>query len=463
MSLRSACKASKTGTAATLMPCALTIAGSDPSGGAGIQGDLKTFASLKVYGVAALTALTIQNTIGVKEIVNIPTEVVRKQVDVVVEDIGVDAAKTGMLYTAGIVKVVAEEIEEHGFPLVVDPVLVSTTGTPLLKPEAIETLVRFLLPLATIVTPNAPEASVLAHLQVTSLKDVRKAAERIAAYGPKAVVVKGGHISHDRAVDILYVNGEFKELEAEWVDTKTSHGAGCCFSAAITAQLAKGMDVFEAVEVAKVFVTRALKHGLLLGKGNSPVNPMAHLYQESEKWFVVQNIRKALRILESHPTVTKLIPEVQSNLVMAPNYTVDYLEFAGVPGRIVRLREGVKASADPEFGVSTHVASTLAVAITFNPEIRAGMNIRYTDQILSICKELGYTTSSYDRGLEPEDVKKAEGASTHWGAKQAIRRLGKVPDIIYHEGDWGKEPLITVLGRTAVDVVDKVLRIAEKL
>ncbi|RLI31868.1 bifunctional hydroxymethylpyrimidine kinase/phosphomethylpyrimidine kinase, partial [Candidatus Bathyarchaeota archaeon] len=230
------------------IPCALTIAGSDSGGGAGIQADLKTFAALGVHGMTAITSITAQNTVAVTAVQDVDPEVVRAQIEAVVEDIGVDAAKTGMLHTSEIIEVVAEEIERHGFPVVVDPVMIAKSGAALLRPEAKETLVRRLLPLATGVTPNAMEAEAISGIKIETLEDGRRAAEEIASLGPRAVVVKGGHIlqTEAKAIDILLHEGEFTLLEAERYETKTDHGTGCSFSAAIAAELAKGRSIPEA-------------------------------------------------------------------------------------------------------------------------------------------------------------------------------------------------------------------------
>lgn len=446
------------------LPSALTIAGSDSCGGAGIQADLKTFAALGVHGMTAITAITAQNTLGVRRIQTVDAEMVREQIEAVVEDVGVDAAKTGMLYSSEIIEVVAEEVERYELPLVVDPVMIAKGGAQLLRPEAVETLVRRLLPLATVVTPNAPEAEVISGIRVKTLEDAMKAAERIAALGPEAVVVKGGHIETEgSSIDLLLWRGDFTTLESERVETRATHGTGCSFSAAITAELAKGKTILEAVEKAKELVHLAILHGLELGHGHSPLNPMASLYNEAERYRVLRAVGEAAALLESHPEVAKLVPEVQINLGMALPYARDHRDVAAIRGRIVKMDGGVKASGCPEFGASRHVARTIVTAMKFDPEIRAGMNIRYSEEILRIAGELGLSISFYDRREEPPEIKEQEGKTTIWGVQQAVRRLGRLPDIIYHLGDVGKEPMILLLGRTAMEVAERAIEIARRL
>ncbi|MFQ6081702.1 MAG: bifunctional hydroxymethylpyrimidine kinase/phosphomethylpyrimidine kinase, partial [Candidatus Bathyarchaeia archaeon] len=196
------------------IPCALTIAGSDSGGGAGIQADLKTFAALGVHGMSALTSITAQNTAAVTAVQDVRSDIVKAQIDAVMEDIGVDAAKTGMLHTVEIIKAVAGEIEEHRFPVVIDPVMIAKSGAPLLRPNAIDIFVKDLFPLATVVTPNAMEAEALSGIKVGTLESAKHAARKIAKLGPKAVVVKGGHVlSEEKAIDVLYMDGEFRTLE----------------------------------------------------------------------------------------------------------------------------------------------------------------------------------------------------------------------------------------------------------
>lgn len=259
----------------TRTPRALTIAGSDSGGGAGIQADLKTFAALGVYGMSAITAITAQNTRGVFAVHDVPVDVVEAQIDAVVEDIGVDAAKTGMLSSPAIIEAVAGRVRHFGLRLVVDPVMVAKGGETLLVPEAVATLRTVLLPLAEVVTPNLPEAEALSGGRITSLADMRAAARAIAALGPRSVVVKGGH-GTDEPVDVFYDGAHVIELHAERIETRHTHGTGCTFSAAIAAFLAQGIGMEQAVRQAKAYITGAIGHAPGIGHGHGPV---AHFWQ----------------------------------------------------------------------------------------------------------------------------------------------------------------------------------------
>jgi hydroxymethylpyrimidine/phosphomethylpyrimidine kinase len=257
------------------LPRALTIAGSDSGGGAGIQADLKTFLALGCHGMSALTALTAQNTVAVTAIHEVPSEFVIAQIDAIASDIGVDAAKTGMLFSAGIVEAVAKAVEVHGIErLVVDPVFVSKHRDQLLAPEAVSALTERLFPLARVVTPNLYEAEgLVGGGEIKSLEDMREAARALRALGPRYVLIKGGHLPGDTAVDLLFDGSHFTELSGPRFDTQDTHGTGCALSAAIAARLAHGDDAPTAVRRAKDFVAGAIRHGLRIGKGFGPVNP----------------------------------------------------------------------------------------------------------------------------------------------------------------------------------------------
>ncbi len=261
------------------LPRVLTIAGSDSGGGAGIEADLKTISALGCYGMAAVTAVTAQNTVGVFGIHEIPPETVARQIDVVLEDIGADAAKLGMLSSVGIIEAVAGSLRRQAVEkLVIDPVMVAKSGDALLRENAREALKRELLPLAWMVTPNIPEAEVLSGLTITTEEEVWRAGEVIHGLGPKYVLMKGGHLAGTEATDWLFDGANWSVYSAERIDTKNTHGTGCTFSAAIAACLARGKGAREAVEEAKTYLSGAIRHALSLGHGHGPLN---HLWRMS--------------------------------------------------------------------------------------------------------------------------------------------------------------------------------------
>lgn len=255
------------------MPKVLTIAGSDSGGGAGIQADLKTFSALRVYGMSVITAITAQNTVAVTAVQDIPADVVAAQIDAVATDLRPDAVKIGMLSNAGIIEAVAAKVQEHALaPLIVDPVMVAKSGDRLLREDAVAAMVERLLPLADVVTPNLPEAAVLAGQDFASDEELRQAARAIVKLGAKAVVMKGGHDEGDTVVDVLFHNEHFHEYTAPRIHTQNTHGTGCTFASAIAALMARGEELPHAVRKAKEYVTEAIKQAYPLGSGHGPVH-----------------------------------------------------------------------------------------------------------------------------------------------------------------------------------------------
>jgi hydroxymethylpyrimidine/phosphomethylpyrimidine kinase len=259
---------------------ALTIAGSDPSGGAGLQADLKTFHQFGVYGEGAITLLTVQNTTGVDRVEMVSPELVLAQVQAAIEDIPPMAAKTGALGNREMVEAIAGAARDWSFPLVVDPVMLSKHGARLLSPDAVEAFVRVLLPRAYLLTPNLPEAGVLTGMDIVDVSGMKLAARKLVDLGAKAVLVKGGHL-HGEAVDVLYAGGEWCRFRAQRIDTPHTHGTGCTYSAAITAGLAKGRSLTQAVARAKQYISDAIETNPGLGKGSGPVNHHAAVSQDA--------------------------------------------------------------------------------------------------------------------------------------------------------------------------------------
>jgi hydroxymethylpyrimidine/phosphomethylpyrimidine kinase len=255
-----------------VQPVALTIAGSDPSGGAGIQADLKTFHQLGVFGEAAITLITVQNTMGVQRVEFLAPDLVEAQITSVLEDIPPQAGKVGALGNADIVRAVARLAAEFRFPLIVDPVMISKYGAPLLSEEGMAAVLNELVPHAHLLIPNLPEAAALTGKTVETLDQMKEAARFLAGHGARAVLVKGGHSAEPTSTDVLFYEGVFTEFPADRVDTKNTHGTGCTYSAAITGLLATGLELRRAILQSKRFITDAIRTNPGLGKGSGPVN-----------------------------------------------------------------------------------------------------------------------------------------------------------------------------------------------
>ena len=444
-----------------MIPVALTIAGSDSGGGAGIQADLKTFSANGVYGMSAVTSVTAQNTLGVQAVHNLPPDAVAAQIDSVLSDIGAGAVKTGMLANAEIIAAVADALRGYrDIPLVVDPVMIAKSGDALLESDAVSTLIDRLAPLATVITPNLDEAKALTGIEAPDVEGMKAIARSLFEMGPRHVVVKGGHLEGP-AVDVLYDGADFETFEAERVDTRSTHGTGCTFASAIAAGLAKGSGVSEAVGGAKTYLTGALRHAVPLGGGHGPVHHFHALYRDAERLSVLDQLSAAARRLES-AHAGDLVPEVQCNLGMGLSGARTADDVAAFPGRLIRLRRDVHSVAPPEFGASSHVARIILTAMQKEPAKRSVMNIRYDDAILGACRGLGLSIASFDRHEEPLESKRREGSSLEWGTARVIEEQGFVPDIVYDLGDEGKEPMIRVIAENPGRVADIALAVLER-
>jgi hydroxymethylpyrimidine/phosphomethylpyrimidine kinase len=435
------------------MPCALTIAGSDSGGGAGIQADIKTFAALGVHGLCVVTAVTAQNTKGVDATFEVPPEFVTRQLDTLVRDFDVEWAKTGMLGSAGIIKAVEAGVKKYKLRLVADPVMVSATGSPLLREDAVTALTR-LLARAELVTPNVPEAERLSGIKIRSAGDMRRAAAIISKFGPSAVLVKGGHLRGRDVVDLLY-DGKFEEFRGPRITGEATHGTGCSFASAITAELAKGASLREAITGAREFIKAAIGGRLRVGKGVMPVNQMAALFLNAEKGRSLDEVWRAAQVLVGDPRFVELLPEVGSNLVMALPGAKSTSEVVGLSGRMVKSGGQARLTGFPKFGGSEHVANTVLTAMRHDPRIRAGLNIRFSPKILQACRRLGLTISTFDRCREPRGEK-----TMVWGTEQAIKKIGKVPQVIFDRGATGKEAMVRLLGTSPMEVAGLALRLA---
>ncbi len=262
---------------------ALTIAGSDSSGGAGIQADIKTFSALQCYGMSVITAITAQNTKEVTDVMPVPTQIVIKQIDAVLSDIGANAIKIGMVYSADTIRAIKQTLSKYCYKkLVLDPVMVSTSGSELLSKNAIQVLKDELIPFADVVTPNIPEAELLTGSTITNLEDRKKAALHIAALGCPTVLIKGGHTTDNTVIDTIYFKetDEFAHIDSKWIDTPNKHGTGCTLSSAITAVLAYNIDERTAINVAKKYTDGAIEAGsqYQIGKGHGPVHHFHNLW-----------------------------------------------------------------------------------------------------------------------------------------------------------------------------------------
>jgi len=426
----------------------LTVAGSDSGGGAGIQQDLKTFEALEVHGVSALTSLTAQNTGGVREIYDVTPEFLRAQLETLFGDFDISTAKTGMLHNSDIIEIVGSYIERADF--VVDPVMVATSGDLLLKEEAIETLKERLLPEASLITPNIREAEVLTGKKITTLGEMEEAGLQLSSYAP--VVVKGGHL---KGTDVLCIEDKVYRLRGEPLKGEF-HGSGCAFSASLAAHLAKGYSLKEAAEASKEYIQFLMKNAFTPGKGSKVLSPCYPLALEAEKMEVMRRLYSALEVIKSLKNLEKLIPEVGMNLGFSIKEPGGIGDVAALNGRIVKVRGRAFSAGCPEFGASTHVAKFIITAHGFHPPIRAGINMRYSPEIIEACRKAELSISSFDRMEEPPGVSTME-----WGTARAIEEAKVFPEVVFDRGGKGKEAMARVLAPGPEEIAEKLARITD--
>ncbi|RLI09741.1 bifunctional hydroxymethylpyrimidine kinase/phosphomethylpyrimidine kinase [Candidatus Bathyarchaeota archaeon] len=435
----------------------MAIAGLDPSGGAGLSADVKAASALGAFCAPIIAAITVQDTKGVRSIVPVEPELLRAQAEVVIEDLRPKWAKIGVLYSAENIKVVASLAEEHDLKLVVDPVIWAGAGQPLLAQGALEALREHLLPAAFAITPNAREAGALSGVEVRDLESAKEAASALAELGPEVVVVKGGHLEGQRAVDVLFYKGRFHTFSRPRLG-RDAHGSGCVFSSALAACLALGRGVVEAVKAAGDLAWSSIRWALSIGSGRPAAEPTVELLRKAERYEVLEDVRAAVELLASEPALVRFLPEVGTQIAMAISRPEGVKDVAAVEGRIVRAGGRPRPVGPIRFGASSHVARIILTAMKHDPGVRAAMNLRYDPSLLEALRDMGLLVASFDRSREPPEVAEREGATLPWGVEEAIKACGgRVPDVIYDLGGPGKEPMIRLLGRTAVEVARRAL------
>ncbi|AFO57470.1 bifunctional hydroxymethylpyrimidine kinase/phosphomethylpyrimidine kinase [Natrinema sp. J7-2] len=436
-------------------PVALTIAGSDSGGGAGIQADLATMAAHGVFGTSAITAVTAQNTRGVSSSHVLPTDEIDAQLEAVTDDFAVGAAKTGMLATTDVIETVAEHAREFAFPLVVDPVMVATSGDRLLEPDA-ERAYEDLLGRATLATPNTDEAEVLTDIAVTDDESAVAAGEAILETGVDAVLVKGGHVPGETVRDILVTAEHVRTFEHPRVGTEATHGSGCTLGSAITARLATGDSLETAVEGATAFLERAVRYYYDVGEGHGAVNHMVPLRNEAARERTAEAVQAVVdRVVEAD--VSALVPEVGMNVVGATPYADSAAETAAVEGRITRTLSGVHPNRGVRFGASSHVARFLLSAREFVPDLRFAVNCRFDAAVEDALEALEWPVAEYDRDQQPAEIRETADSTMGWGARQAFADRDEPPVAVIDRGAVGKEALVKIVADDPETLADRTL------
>lgn len=426
----------------------LSIGGSDPSSGAGIQSDIKAAVSLGVNCFSVVTAVTAQNSVGFFGTEIISPKTVALQLDSVLSDFAMDAVSIGMVYDSKTMQVIHSKLKKLEAPIIVDPVVRSTTGGILMKKSAVASFKKTMVPLAHTITPNVKEAELFSGIAIRSFDDLSKAAKRLVGFGAKNVIITGHTFANNKISDFVYENGKQHSISARKL-AGTVHGSGCNFAFALAYSIAQKKPLLESAKFAKEFVYRAIKSSQRVGHGIKITEPTDTILVELDS---------AIKEFQSLKNVFSLIPEVQTNFVFSKQNPKSLNDIAGVSGRIVRSGKNVLVAGDLEYGGSRHVASAVFTMQKKFPQIRSALNIKFDEKLIKKFQRQN-TVSNYDRTQEPPKSKLKEGSSISWGIHHAIKKSKSPPDVVYHKGDYGKEPMIIVFGKTPRDVVSKIANI----
>jgi hydroxymethylpyrimidine kinase/phosphomethylpyrimidine kinase len=441
---------------------ALSIAGSDSGAGAGIQADLKMFSALGVYGCTAITAITAQNTKKVAEIFEVSPSMVEQQIRSIMTDMRPNAIKIGMVYSIPIIEAVYRSLEKKSkIPVVLDPILAAGTGAKLLRTEAYKSFISNLIPSSTLITPNRIEAEKLADMTIKTENDANEAARKIKKLGAENVIVKGGHFGSAHVTDVLLDSKDnIIKFTNPRLEIKEVHGSGCNFSSAVTAYLARGMTLTEACKMANEYVHTAIRNAITIGSGLPIANPLSTIYRDASRYLTLAELQLAVEQVSMLDGFYRLIPETQTNFAYALLDAVDISDVAAVRGRIIKIENSAAPASYIKFGASSHVASAVLAYMSVNPDFRSAINIRFDERIVNVCKSL-FSVASYDRTKEPKKIKRREGSSVAWGILAALSK-NSLAEVIYHRGDVGKEPMITLFGRNPAEIVESIKRILKK-
>lgn len=445
------------------MKSVLTIAGSDPISGAGIQADLKTFSTLGVYGFTAITAITVQNTKTISRIFPLPSYLIAEQIKSIISDSKPDAIKVGMVYNRSIIFQLQKILNDiKDIPIIVDPILNSSTNTRLLMKDALNDFVKKLLPISTIITPNIAEAEEITEIRIQKEHNLIEALKMIKEMGAKNVVIKSGQLKSNKVIDILLDNENIiYKFSNPKKQIPENHGSGCNFSAALSAFTAKGYRVDQACKLANKFIQQIFEKSILeIGKGLPVADAGFANYYDSMKYNVLVELSKAVRDFENIRNVGILIPETQTNFVYALPDAENIGDVAGVRGRIVKIDTAAKASACVEFGTSRHVANAVLTYMQIDNSIRSAINLRLNEKIIDIGKSF-LKTVQYDRTKEPIEIKRKEGSSIRWGIKSCLSQE-KDARMIFHQGDIGKEPMIILFADNPKKIIKYIKKIINK-
>ena len=428
----------------------LSIGGSDPSTGAGIQSDIKVFSSFNTHSLTVITAITGQNTSEFGMVEPVSQKILKNQLDSVMSDFKIDGIKIGMVYNSQIIKTLHHHLKKLKIPIVIDPVIKSTTGGMLIEKKAIEDFRKFLIPLATVITPNKFEAEILSKNRVSKKNTIKEISKTIQNMGATNIVITGIEVKKNKISDFVLEKDNQYFISGDKI-LKKNHGSGCSYSAALTFALANKKSIKDSMKFAKQFAYDSIKNAQTVGKGI----PITHIQEKDKISFELSDaINKFVEIRE----IYKNIPECQTNFVYSRQKPKSIRDILGIAGRMVKTGKKVTIAGNLTYGGSKHVATGLLALNKKFPHVCSAINLRYQKSTISKIKKSKLIVYKYDRRKEPKNVK-LKDSTVKWGIEKAIKNATEVPDVIYHEGDFGKEPMIIVFGENPHIVLSKILKI----
>ena len=429
----------------------LSIGGSDPSSGAGIQNDVKTITSLDGNCFTVVTAITSQNTRKFASVEPLSPKVVGNQIESILSDFRIDAVKVGMVYNSPIIKVINSKLRKIKVPIVLDPVIKSTTGGVLMTPGSIPDYKKLLMPSGYVITPNKSEAETLTGIKIRTKKDLIACAKKIKKYGTKNVIITGIELSRGKVSDFILEDKKSDFISSKKL-SKKNHGSGCTFSSTLAFCISNGKNIFNSAEFAHQYTIESIQNAEKLGKG-IPITKTKSI--DSIQTTLKNSVNQFTQI----KNIYTLIPEVQTNFVFSKKNPKSIKDIVGVSGRIVKDRKTVQVVGDFKYGGSKHIGNAVITISKKFPIIRSSANIKFNKNTIKKFQKKGFTVLSYDRQNEPIKTKTRENSTIIWGIKNAISSVSRPPDVIFHKGDLGKEPMILVFGKTPHEVIEKISKI----
>lgn len=429
----------------------LSIGGSDTSSGAGIQNDIKTISSFDANCFTVVTTITSQNTRKFSSVEPVSPKTVTNQIESILSDFRIDAIKIGMVYNSSIIKAIVSKLRKIKIPIILDPVIKSTTGGTLMMQNSVLDYKKLLIPLGYVITPNKTEAEILSGIKIKTKNDAITCVRKIKKLGAKNIIITGLQFQKDKITDLVLEDKKPYFISCKKL-SKKNHGGGCTFSATLTFCISNRKNILESAKFAQNYTAQAIKNAEKIGKG-------IHMVKIKKLDPIQANLQNAVKKFTRIKNIYLYIPEVQTNFVFSKKHPKSIKDVVGVSGRIVKDKKSIQTVGNFEYGGSKHIGNAIITINKKFPAIRSAVNIKFNENTLKKFQRKGFRILSYDRLNEPSKTKTKENSTIIWGIKNAIRSVSQPPDVIYHKGDLGKEPMILVFGKTPDDVVKKISQV----